>query len=87
MNSATKNRIKDNAFKYFGIACTMFGLLMLAIFIGNILMEGFSRIDWDFITNLPSRNPEKAGILPALVGTLWIMCLSVLNAIPLEISA
>lgn len=87
MNSARKNRIKDNAFKYFGIACTVFGLLMLAIFIGNILIEGLSRIDWQFITNFPSRNPEKAGILPALVGTLWVMGLTALIAIPLGIAA
>ena len=87
MNSAVKNRIKDNAFKYFGIACTSFGLLMLAIFLGNILIEGVARIDWDFITNFPSRNPEKAGILPALVGTLWIMGLTAIIAIPLGVSA
>jgi phosphate transport system permease protein len=87
MNNAVKNRIKDNAFKYFGIACTSFGLLMLAIFIGNILIEGAARIDWDFITNFPSRNPDKAGILPALVGTLWIMGLTAIIAIPLGVSA
>ncbi len=87
MNNAVKNRIKDNAFKYFGIACTSFGLLMLAIFLGNILIEGVARIDWDFITNFPSRNPEKAGILPALVGTLWIMGLTAIIAIPLGVSA
>jgi len=87
MNNAVKNRIKDNAFKYFGIACTSFGLLMLAIFIGNIIIEGAARIDWDFITNFPSRNPDKAGILPALVGTLWIMGLTAIIAIPLGVSA
>lgn len=87
MNNATKNRIKDHAFKYFGMACTAFGLLMLAIFIGNILYEGLSRIDWDFITNFPSRNPDKAGILPAFIGTLWIMVLTAIIAIPLGVSA
>lgn len=87
MNSAKKNRLKDNAFKYFGIGCTIFGLAMLAIFIGNILIEGFTRIDWDFITNFPSRNPDKAGILPALIGTLWIMGLTAIISIPLGISA
>lgn len=87
MNSATKNRIKDNAFKYLGIASTLFGLLMLAIFLGNIIMEGFSRIDWAFITSFPSRNAEKAGILPALIGTLWIMGLTALIAIPLGVAA
>ncbi len=87
MNNATKNRIKDNAFNYFGIASTAFGLVMLAIFIGNILIEGVARIDWDFIINFPSRNPEKAGILPALIGTFWIMGLTAIIAIPLGVSA
>ncbi len=87
MNNAVKNRIKDNAFKYFGIACTSFGLLMLAIFLGNILIEGLTRIDWAFITNYPSRKPELAGILPALIGTLWIMGLTAIIAIPLGVSA
>ncbi|MCE3279592.1 MAG: phosphate transporter, permease protein [Bacteroidetes bacterium] len=87
MNSSQKNRLKDNAFKYFGIGCTLFGLLMLAIFLGNILIEGIGRIDWGFITSFPSRNPGKAGILPALIGTLWIMGLTAIIAIPLGISA
>ncbi len=87
MNSSKINRIKDNAFKYFGIACTVFGLAMLAIFLGNIIIEGIARIDWAFITNFPSRNPDKAGILPALVGTLWIMGLTAVIAIPLGIAA
>lgn len=87
MNNSQKNRIKDNAFKYFGIACTVFGLAMLALFLGNIVIEGAARIDWDFITNFPSRNPDKAGILPALIGTLWIMGLTAVIAIPLGISA
>jgi phosphate transport system permease protein len=87
MNSALKNRLKDNAFKYFGIACTSFGLIMLAIFIGNVLMEGLGRINWDFITGFPSRKAEKAGILPALIGTLWIMGLTIIIAIPVGIAA
>jgi phosphate transport system permease protein len=60
---------------------------MLAIFLGNILIEGIGRIDWNFITSFPSRNPGKAGILPALIGTLWIMGLTAIIAIPLGISA
>lgn len=87
MNNSKINRIKDNAFKYFGIVCCIFGLAMLGIFIGNIIIEGAARIDWNFITNFPSRNPDKAGILPALVGTLWIMGLTAIIAIPLGISA
>ena len=70
---ATIAKVKDKSFQYFGIFCTFFGLVMLVIFISSIFSEGISRIDWDFLTNFPSRRAEKAGILSALAGTLWII--------------
>ena len=87
MNNLQKNRIIDSTFKYFGIACTLFGLVVLVIFLVNIAMEGIQRIDWDFITNLPSRRPEKAGILTAWTGTAWILGLTAIISIPLGVAA
>ena len=87
MNKTRKNRIKDEVFKYFGVFCTMVGLLLLAIFIGNILIKGLARIDWNFITGLPSRFPDRAGIFSAFMGTLWMMALTGIIAIPLGVSA
>lgn len=79
--------MKDKAFRYFGIFCTFFGLVMLAIFVGDVLMKGLGRIDWAFITNLPSRFPEKAGIYTALMGTCWILALTAMIAIPIGVAA
>lgn len=87
MNRTILNRVKDTIFKYFGMACTLTGLILLGIFIGRILMDGAARVDWDFMKNLPSRFPEKAGILTAMVGTAWIFMLTALFAIPLGIAA
>jgi len=87
MNSIRTNRIIDTAFQYVGISCTLLGILVLVIFLGNILIEGLGRIDWDFITNLPSRRANRAGILTAWTGTAWILGLTALIAIPLGISA
>lgn len=87
MSKPDYNRLKDIAFKYFGIFCTFLGLVILAIFIGDILLDGLGRLSWQFITSLPSRLPQRAGILPALVGTLWIMALTAVIAIPLGVSA
>lgn len=78
---------KDILFKYFGLGCTFFGLIMLGIFIGDILMKGAHRINWSFLTSFPSRIPEKAGILSALAGSLWIMVLTAMLAIPIGIAA
>lgn len=87
MSSLHTNRLVDKVFKYVGIFATLFGLVMLAIFIFNILGDGLSRIDWDFLTNLPSRRASKAGILTAWAGTAWIMVLTAIIAIPLGVSA
>lgn len=80
-------RIKDQAFRYLGWFSTFFGLVMLVIFIGSIFIDGIGRISWEFLTNYPSRNPARAGILSALAGTLWIIVITALAAIPVGIGA
>jgi phosphate transport system permease protein len=87
MSNINRNRNIDTAFKYVGIFCTLFGVVMLLIFIGNILIDGVTRINWDFLTNLPSRRAEKAGILTAWTGTAWILGLTAFIAIPIGVAA
>ena len=60
---------------------------MLAIFLINIIVDGIGRIDWAFITNLPSRKAENAGIYTALMGTVWILVLTAIIAIPIGVAA
>ncbi|MFD2162403.1 phosphate ABC transporter permease PstA [Paradesertivirga mongoliensis] len=87
MNNSQVNRIKDTAFKFFAIACTFFGLLVLAVLLYDILSKGLTRIDLDFITNLPSRRAASAGIYTALLGMIWILVLTVIIAFPIGIAA
>jgi len=81
------NKLKDKLFSFWGIVCTLIGLVLLALFIGYILKEGFTRLDWDFITNLPSRRASKTGIYTALLGSLWVLFLTALIAIPVGVGA
>jgi|TARA_B110000483_G_scaffold33774_1_gene41070 phosphate transport system permease protein len=87
MNNSQINRLKDKTFNYFGIFCTLIGLVILAFFIGSIFYDGLRRIDWDFLTSLPSRKAEKAGILTAWVGSIWIVIFTFIIVVPLGISA
>jgi phosphate transport system permease protein len=87
MNSIRKNRTKDQIFRYWGIFCTAIGLVLLSIFIGDILIDGLRRIDWDFIISLPSRKAEKSGIYTALMGSIWILILTALIAFPMGVAA
>jgi len=87
MTNADKNRIKDKMFEYFGIACTLFAIAMLVVFLGDILMTGIKKIDFNFLTSYPSSRPKRAGIYPAWTGTLWILSLTAIIAIPIGIAA
>jgi phosphate transport system permease protein len=60
---------------------------MLGVFLFSVLQQGIQRLDWQFFTSLPSRKPEEAGILIPLLGTIWIMVLTSLIAIPLGVAS
>jgi phosphate transport system permease protein len=51
----------------------VFGLVVLVVLIFRVLSEGIGWIDLDFITGKLSTNPERAGIMGAILGTLWLM--------------
>ncbi len=87
MNELKINRIKDTLFKYFALGCTCLGLIFLVVLLYYVISKGAARIDWNFITNLPSRNPAKAGIYTALFGMVWILVLTVLISFPIGIAA
>ena len=87
MNRSDINKLKDKVFAVFGIVCTLIGLVLLAIFIGDILIKGVQRINWGFLSGLPSRRPERAGIFTAMMGTIWILFLTAIIAFPVGMAA
>ncbi len=87
MSRHLRNRIQDLIFKYLGIVSTSVGILLLAVFIGSILKDGLGRIDWAFLTNLPSRKAENAGILTAWAGSLWLFVMTAVISIPVGVAA
>jgi phosphate transport system permease protein len=62
-------------------------LLLLALLLGDLLVDAIGRMSWDFITGYPSRRAERAGILPALVGSLLLIGLTALLALPVGVGA
>lgn len=60
---------------------------LLAFLIGDVFIDAMGRLDWDFITGYPSRHAAKAGILPALVGSLYLIGLTALLALPIGVGA
>jgi phosphate transport system permease protein len=62
-------------------------LVLLAVLIGDAVHDAMPRLSTEFLTSYPSRFPERAGILPALVGSTCLMILTAAIAIPLGLGA
>ncbi len=62
-------------------------LLILAVLVGDVLIDALGRLDWGFLTSYPSRKPEQAGILPGLVGSVYLVLLTAAIALPLGVGA
>lgn len=63
------NRIAKTLF----LLATLFGLLVLVVLIYRVVAQSLGWIDFDFLNNRLSTNPERAGIKGAIMGTLWLM--------------
>lgn len=84
---APARRAKDIAFRlalYFAIAFSMIVLLTILV---DLLTEGWPRLNWDLIRNMPSARPERAGIQSAIWGSIWVVGVTAIAALPLGIAA
>lgn len=62
-------------------------LLSLIVLIIDVIADGHSRLSLQFLTGFPSRKPEEAGILVPLVGSIYMIFLTGLFALPLGVGA
>ena len=80
-------RAGDFLFASFGILITLLALISLGALVYDIVHDGVGRLSWAFFTSYPSRRAEEAGILPALAGSLFVIALTAIIAVPLGVSA
>ncbi len=82
-----KRKRQDFVFNIVGIVCTLVGIATLGALLGDLLMDGLTRLNWTFLSSFPSRFAERAGILSSWVGTLLIMLVTAFTAVPLGVGA
>jgi len=80
-------KFNDYVFSLVGLVCMMLGVITLLALFTDLLLDGITRLNYDFFSSFPSRRAEHAGILSALVGTVLVMLVTALVAIPMGIAA
>ena len=71
--------------RYVFLGATMVGVLVLAFLAYDTINTGASRLSWDFLANYPSRFADKAGLRPAILGSVWVLGATVVLAIPVAV--
>lgn len=82
-----RRKIFDAIFIVVSLLLLLFSLLTLLALIWDLASNGVPRLSLDFLYNFPSRHAQNAGILSAWVGTLCVMVVTALCAIPLGVAA
>lgn len=59
----------------------------IALVVGDIIVRGAGAITPGFLTTMPRKGGAEGGILPAIVGTFWLVVGTTLVALPLGMGA
>ncbi len=79
--------LPERLFVWVCLLAVFLPLALLAVLIGDLVLDAAGRMSWDFITGYPSRRAERAGILPALVGSIFLISLTALLTLPAGVGA
>lgn len=80
-------RVFGSLFRMATTLATFVGVVALLLLLGGVLADGVGSLSGTFFQNFASRFPERAGIRAPLLGTLWLLVLTGLIAIPISVGA
>jgi phosphate transport system permease protein len=74
---------------FYGACLASIAILLLTLFLilWDVLSQGVPWLDGQFLTGVPSRKPQQAGIFPALIGSLQVVVITGLLAFPVGVGA
>lgn len=68
-------------------SCLLIAVIFLVFLIISVFEQGLSGINWTFLTSFPSATPSKAGIYPVILGSIYLVGLTLVFAVPMGVGA
>ena len=85
--SSAGRRRADLVFQAVALVVLAVALGALAVLVATVWRDGAHRLTWQFLTSFPSRRAESAGIYHAIVGSLYVIALTAVMALPVGVAA
>jgi phosphate transport system permease protein len=84
-NNLIRRRRVEKAVSALAILSALTAVVILALVLGTVLLKGLSQLDMAFFTKPAALFGEKGGIADALLGSLLIVGMAMLMAVPVAI--
>jgi phosphate transport system permease protein len=82
-----RRRVLDMGFQLIALSVLVLALGSLALLVADVIGDGGRRLNWQFLTSLPSRRAADAGIYNALVGSIFVISVTAALSLPIGVAA
>jgi phosphate transport system permease protein len=82
-----RNRQVEWLFKMLFFLMTVVLVIPVLIILTVLVVKGHGVVSWAFLTTMPTNGMTAGGILPALVGTIWLVGVALVASVPLGVAS
>jgi len=82
-----RNRQVEWLAKVLFLLMTVILVIPVIMILSVLVVKGHGVVSWEFLTSPPTNGMTAGGILPALVGTIWLVAVALLASVPLGVAA
>ncbi len=84
--ASSGDRVRGTFFRLALLSTLIISCILLGVLVYDVARDGLPKLSWEFLTSPPSALPTRAGIEPALMGTIWLMVICALFIVPVGVA-
>jgi phosphate transport system permease protein len=82
-----RNRRIEKLWRLLFLLMTLLLILPVAVILTVLVIKGGPVLSFDFLFTEPTQGMTQGGILPALIGTIWLVAVALLASVPIGVAA
>jgi len=82
-----RNQRTEWLFKMLFLLMTVILVIPVLLILTVLAVKGHGIVSWEFLTTMPTNGMTAGGILPALVGTIWLVGVALVASVPLGVAS
>ncbi len=84
--ASSGDRVRGTFFRLALLSTLIISCILLGVLVYDVARDGLPKLSWEFLTSPPSALPTRAGIEPALMGTIWLMVICAVFIVPVGVA-